>query len=139
MRNVLFSIFMVSVCGYAWWRGGPDERAVATSYFGTAALTWFVAAPQPMRYGHFEVGIFAADLICYLALRGVAIRSERRWALWISGLAGAPLIMHLARYLVVRANDGIYSQAIVLWSYPILVMLLIATWRSRNLSQKIAA
>ena len=88
------------------------------------------------RYSDVEIGRSASSISRVLAaLRCVALRSDRFWPLWVAGsaahhAASAHLLKAIDRDLLPLA----YAAALALWSYPILIILAIGTWRSHRRS-----
>ena len=101
---------------------------------GAVLLSGLLVSKSPTRFVAPEYGIFAADLIYYLAMLVLAILTQRAFALWISAIIGAQLLLHLARMLAVHVDLWVYSNSVTLWSYPKLIILVATVVRRRERS-----
>ena len=72
------------------------------------------------------------DLLVLLVFIWIALRSERFWPLWIAGLQLTNSISHVMKLVNVDLIPQAYGAAAALWSYPILLILAIGTWRSNR-------
>jgi len=62
----------------------------------------------------------------------VALRSPRFWPLWVAGLQLTSSTAHLMKAIDEDLLPIAYGAAIALWSYPILIILAIGTWRGQR-------
>jgi hypothetical protein len=62
----------------------------------------------------------------------VALRSDRFWPLWIAGLQLTMSISHLLKAIQPDLVPIAYAAAERFWSYPILAIIAVATWRSHQ-------
>jgi hypothetical protein len=81
---------------FAWFRGGPPERWVATilaiSYVATLALqNWFI--------GRLQIGVALLDVFAWLAFVALALRYDRWWLLLATSAQTLNLLTHQAAYL----------------------------------------
>ncbi len=72
------------------------------------------------------------DLAVLAAFIAVALRSERFWPLWIAGLQLTISISHMLKAIDQDLLPRAYAAAAVLWSYPILLIIVIGTWRGHR-------
>ena len=72
------------------------------------------------------------DIATLAAFTYVALRSERFWPLWISGLQLTTSVAHFFKVIDPTLLPMAYSAAARIWSYPILVILAVGTWRSQR-------
>jgi hypothetical protein len=127
------------VCAYAWCRGGRDERIVAlTCLVGTAA-TLLVISPLRQRYAGVEEGLLLVDLAVLAGFIAVALRSRRFWPLWIAGLQLTTSIGHILKAVDQDLLPRAYGAALQFWSYPILIILVIGTYRRHRRLLRAAA
>lgn len=113
---------------YALMRGGPPERIgaaiIAIGSVISAALVWGRAD----HHRWVETGVLLIDVACFAAFTMLALRADRFWPLWVSALAGLGILGHVGRwYLGPGIGRGAYIISLVLWSYPILVVIAIGT------------
>ena len=135
----IFIPLLAAVCAYAWWRGGADERVVAaTCAIGTLATLLFVS-PLRQRYAGVEEGLMLVDLAVLAGFITVALRSKRFWPLWVAGLQLTTSLGHILKGVDQDLLPRAYGAALQFWSYPILVILAIGTFRSHRRLRREAA
>lgn len=125
----IFGPLLLAVCIYAWWRGGPDERIVAATCLAGTAATLLAISPLQQRYAGVEEGLMLVDLAVLAGFVVVALRSERFWPLWIAGLQLTTSIGHLLKGIDQDLLPRAYGAALQFWSYPILLILAVGTFR----------
>lgn len=130
MTPLLFRLMLVVVVVYALAKGRRDEKAVAIICVFGALATHGLISPLTERYGEIEWGVFAVDLGVFAGFTAVALQSSRFWPLWVAGLQLTTLIGHLLKGLQSELLPIAYGVALQLWSYPIVLILFIGTWRS---------
>jgi hypothetical protein len=59
----------------------------------------------------------------------VALRSKRFWPLWVAGLQLTTSIGHLLKGVDQDLLPRAYGAALQFWSYPILLILAVGTYR----------
>jgi len=130
MAPILYALLLLAVCGYAFWRGRTDERWAAAICLTASVISVAVLGPVRLRYSGVEIGVFAVDAITFLGFTSIALRSERFWPLWISGLQLTTSMGHLFKMIDANLLPIAYGAALRLWSYPILIILAVGTWRA---------
>ena len=130
--NLIFLALLIGCCGYALLRGGAPERMGAIIFAAGSALTLAALSAPPIRYNNVEVGVFVVDAATFVAFTILALRAERFWPLWVAGLLGVGLVAHLAKLLSDAVIPWAYAVVLSVWSYPILVVLVIGTIRHRR-------
>jgi len=134
----IFIPILFSVCLYAWWRGGPDERIVAVTCLAGTAATLLAISPLHGRYSGVEQGLMLVDLAVLAGFILVALRSDRFWPLWVAGLQLTTSIGHLLKGIDQELLPRAYGAALQFWSYPILVILVVGTYRRHRRVQQAA-
>ena len=129
LRYLLYTMLLFAVCGYAFWRGRGDERLTAGVCITASVASLILLGPARLRYSGVELGVLAVDLLALAAFTYVALRSERFWPLWISGLQLTTSVGHVLKAIEPGLLPMAYGAALRLWSYPILLILLVGTWR----------
>ena len=129
---IIFGPLLVAVCIYAWWRGGTDERIIAATCLAGTAATLIAISPLQKRYSGVEEGLMLVDLAVLLAFIAVALRSKRFWPLWVAGLQLTTSIGHLLKGIDQELLPRAYGAALQFWSYPILLILAVGTYRSHR-------
>lgn len=128
----LFWALLLLACGYALWRGGRDERIAALACLGASLATRLLIAPLHLRYSGVEFGLLAIDLAMLGLFTAVALKSYRFWPLWVAGLQLTTSFGHLFKAVDFDLLPHAYGAATRFWSYPILLILVIATWRGQR-------
>ena len=129
---VFFWGLLVLTCGYALSYGRSDER-IAAAVCVLATLATQIAMPPPsMRYANIELQLVLIDIAVLAGFVTVALRSERFWPLWIAGLQLTISISHVLKAMDQALLPRAYAAAAVLWSYPILIIIAVGTWRSHQ-------
>lgn len=128
----IFRALLIASCGYALWHGRSDERIVALVCLAATVATRIAISPVSVRYSRIEAGVLLIDLAVFAAFVLVALRSRRFWPLWVAGLQLTSSLGHVIKAVDLQLLPRAYGAAIVLWSYPILIILAIGTWRGRR-------
>ena len=130
MAPSLFKIALILVVLFALLRGGRDERIVALLCFGGTVATMIVLSPLGERFADIERGVLAIDLAMLGGFTAVALRSCRFWPLWVAGLQLTTICGHALKTINTELLPQAYAAALYFWSYPILLILAVGTWRS---------
>ena len=131
-HQYVFRILLLATCGYALWRGRSDERIVALVCLVATLASRLAFTPLNVRYTSIETGLLLIDLAVLAAFVFVALRSPRFWPLWVAGLQLTTSMAHLMKAIDQTLLPMAYGAAIALWSYPILIILAIGTWRGHR-------
>ena len=131
-HQYVFRILLLATCGYALWRGRSDERIVALVCLVATLASRVAFSPLHVRYTNIETGLLLIDLAVLAAFVFVALRSPRFWPLWVAGLQLTSSTAHLMKAIDEDLLPIAYGAAIALWSYPILIILAIGTWRGHR-------
>ena len=128
----VFIPLLLAVCVYAWWRGGADERIVAAACLAGTVATLLVVSPLRQRYANVEEGLLLVDAAVLAGFIAVALRSKRFWPLWVAGLQLTTFIGHLLKGVDQDLLPRAYGAALQFWSYPILIILALGTYRQHR-------
>jgi uncharacterized membrane protein YecN with MAPEG domain len=132
MSPILYIALLALSCGYAFLRGGRYERLIAgVCILGTIA-TVIVNSPLNRMYVRVEGGALAVDLAVLIAFTFVALQSDRFWPLWVAGLQLTTSVAHFLKALDPHLIPQAYGLAVRFWSYPILVILAVGSWRAHR-------
>jgi hypothetical protein len=141
LPRYLFWTILLLTCGYALWKGRSDERMVAAVCLMASLATKLVISPLTQRYKGVETGLLVIDLLVLSAFLFVALRSTRFWPLWVAGLQLTTSTSHVLKSVEIDLMPQAYAAAAIFWSYPILLILAIGTWRGcrREREEKLSA
>ena len=135
----IFIPLLLAVCLYAIWRGGADERVVATTCLAGTAATLLAVSPLHQRYAGVEEGLMLVDLAVLAGFITVALRSKRFWPLWVAGLQLTTSLGHLLKGIDQDLLPRAYGASLQFWSYPILIILAVGTYRQHRRMRQAAA
>lgn len=128
----LYYSLLLLCWGYALLRGGAPERAGTTIVLVGSLLTLAAVSSQARSYASVETGVFLVDAATLVAFLILALRAERFWPLWLTALQ----LLGITGHLVKAADPGLipkaYAFAAIFWSYPMLLILVLGTWRHQR-------
>jgi hypothetical protein len=133
-KPVYWTILLL-ICAYAFWRGRTDERLAAGTCLGASLIQTLVISPAAHRYSGVEVGVLAIDLGVFAVFVAIALQSSRFWPLWIAGLQLTTILGHMLKAMQLSLLPMAYAGALRFWSYPILLIVAIGTWRTQQRRQ----
>ena len=132
MTKFLFMTLLSISCGYALWKGRADERLAAAACMVATAVSIAAVSPHASRYQKLEGGELIIDLAMLAIFILLALRSMRFWPLWIAGLQLTLTTSHVLKALDETLIPQVYAVAERFWSYPILIIIFVATWRGAH-------
>ena len=135
---LIFGPLLLAVCVYAWLRGGWDERIVAITCLAGTAATMLAVSPIHRRYSGVEEGLLLVDMAVLAGFVTVALRSKRFWPLWVAGLQLTTFIGHVLKGVDQDLLPRAYGAALQFWSYPILIIVLVGTYRHHRRLRQLA-
>lgn len=136
LPRFIFWTLLFATFAYALWRGRSDERIAATVCVLATIATRFAISPLTQRYTDIEIGLLIVDAAVLVAFVALALRSQRFWPLWIAGLQLTSSLSHLMKVIEIDLLPRAYAAAAVFWSYPILLIIVVGTWRSHHRALK---
>lgn len=128
VRWVIYHLLLFGACGYAFYRGRTDARVVAA----VCLIANFASYAVVSSYASVEINVLVIDILTFLAFTSVALRSDRFWPLWVSGLQLTTSMGHLMKALQVELLPLAYATALRFWVYPILIILAVGVWRGER-------
>jgi hypothetical protein len=129
-RYIFYWALLLFIFGYACWRGRGEERIAASACLVATIVTVFVIPPVRERYLTMDASQLAIDIVMLATFVAIALRSDRFWPLWVAGLQLTMSLSHLMKAVDSELVPRAYAAAAVLWSYPILIIILVGTWRT---------
>jgi hypothetical protein len=130
----LYWAILLLICAYAFWRGRGDERAAAATCLIASLIQILVISPTPHRYSGVEIGVMLVDLGVLAVFVAIALQSSRFWPLWVAGLQLTTILGHILKAVQLSLLPIAYAGALRFWSYPILLILAVGTWRTHQRS-----
>lgn len=128
----LYWPLLLATFAYALARGSGEERFVASVCLLASVATRLVVSPLAERYAAVEQGVFLVDAAVLGAFALLALRSHRFWPLWVAGLQLTSSMSHFLKATNLDLLPQAYAAAERFWSYPILLIIIIGTWRARR-------
>ena len=132
MKNLIFTALLILSAGYALYRGQRYERLVAIICVAATIVSVALHSPLHERYAGIETVDLVVDCALLAAFVLIALRSDRFWPLWVAGLQLTMSISHLLKAIEPDLLPFAYAAAQRSWSYPILIILAVGTWRGRK-------
>lgn len=130
--NLIFLVLLVATTAYALTLGGTPERIGAALYAAACVLSLGVVSAIPYRFRSVELGIFVVDVLLFASFVWLALRANRFWPIWVSGLLGLGVLGHLAMMLRPQVIAWAYAAILSIWSYPILLLVCAGTVAHRS-------
>ena len=130
---VIYWAILLLICAYAFWRGQQEERVAAAACLVATVVTVWVIPPVALRYRALDPGQLTIDAAMLVTFVAIALRSKRFWPLWVAGLQLTMSTSHLMKAIDANLLPQAYAAAAVIWSYPILLIIFVATWRADRL------
>jgi len=136
---IIFWTILLAICGFAWWRGRKDERLAATACLLATIVTVVLIPPVAQRYSKPDLVLLAIDVAMLGAFTTIALTSRRFWPLWVAGFQLTMTLSHAMKAIDPDLIPRAYAAASIFWSYPILLTILVGTWRTnRKVAQGLA-
>ena len=121
----------MACCGHAIYRGSRSE------YFGAAIMiigsvsTLVVSRLYGTSWTSVEVGIFAIDIVAFLALIYLAFNSDRFWPLWATAFQLLAVTIHPTMMVMPQITPWAFGTGAVFWAYPMLLALALGSFEHR--------
>jgi hypothetical protein len=128
--QVIWNSSMLIVAALAAWRGGWEERTIA---FGMVVDAVVSAVFENQRdWNAPQWADLAVDLVYLAVMVWVALKSNRLWPLWAAAFQVIDVVVYLAFVADVRVGAWASYTAIVIWSYLILIVIVVGTLTRRS-------
>ncbi|HSX56568.1 MAG TPA: hypothetical protein VLG14_14780 [Sphingomonas sp.] len=131
-QAVIYYALLSLACGFALWRGGGPERVVALLFVVASIASDNAYAIGQDKYLSVEVGVLAIDLTLLACLVAVMLLANRFWPIAMVSLHGLGVVAHWVRAQEAGMIPPTYNALLSLWSYPMLLILVVATIRHRR-------
>lgn len=131
-RYLIFWTILLVTCGYALWRGRKYERLAAVVFLLATIASVLSRQALQVRYETLDIGEVIVDSGVLVAVVAIALFSDRFWPLWVAGLQLVNSMAHILKAVTSDLPPWAYAVAERFWSYPILIILFIGTWRQHR-------
>lgn len=139
MFSLPFYYTLLVLCWlYAFLKGAAPERIGATILAAGSLLTLATISRQNVSYASVEIGVFLVDLAALVAFIILALRAERFWPLWIAALQFLGTAGHVVKLVDPEMIRKAYAVAAIFWSYPMLLLIVLGTWRHQQRLKRFA-
>jgi hypothetical protein len=134
----VWMVCMLAVAVLSLWRGGWPERTVAIGTFiGSIAAAVF---QDKSNINGQQWADLIVDLASLVLFAWVALRSDRWWPLWATAFQLINVVLYVARLADVRVGAKAPFMASVIWSYLILLTVVVGVWsRARNSAESVGS
>jgi hypothetical protein len=126
--DIFIVLFMSSVSISLLWGGAPERIAATIISFGVVA-TALVASPYLERFSDIEINVMIVDVVMLIMFTWLCLHADRFWPIWISAMQLIIVVSHLPKLFMPHILPQAYLTISAMWSYPIVAMLIIATFR----------
>jgi hypothetical protein len=125
---IYLGLFVLSVA-IAIARGGAPERLAATFYTVAYILSNLITQVFFEHFEHLQIGVLFIDIMLGFVLIYLSLISNRYWTIWASSFQIVAITAHLTKWIVPGILSLAYEISLVVWSYAVIPLLVIATYR----------
>ncbi len=123
---------LVLCCVFVFLKGGAPERIGTAILAIGSVLTFLALSGRTNEYRSVATWVIVIDVVCLLAFLVLALRAERYWPLWITALQLIGAAAHAVRLVDPAIIGRAYAFALGFWSYPMLLLIALGTWRHQQ-------
>ena len=128
-----WTLFIV-VCVWAFWKGGPTERAMATLTVVTWGISMFIKAVEP-RPGPLVIALEAVTLVLTAWL---AIHSRRVWVFFAAASTLCSVAILVVAHWLQLGRYGLVTALGIFGTYGPLIALAFGVWEYQRIKKKAA-
>lgn len=136
IRVAAYWALLLFVLVAAFRRGDRETRVAAVICLVATFLSVVLVTPFAQGFDQVEAWVALVDVGVLGAFVLIAVRSNRFWPLWVSGLQLTTVLAHLLRLLEPGLVDIAYAAAMRFWGYPILLILAAAALRTERYAER---
>lgn len=129
MNILIFFLFLFATAALAYARGGRPEKTIALSLVVATVLTFLTGLLASVSFDTVEIGLLVIDIALLGVMLLVAMRADRYWPMVVAALQLILVLVHIAKVVSGDALPWVYAFVLAFWSYPILAVVMIGTWR----------
>jgi hypothetical protein len=131
LHRYLYLGFLILCTVYCMVRGGAPERIGMGIVIAATVLTAVALSPLAGRFRSLEEGVFMVDAAALLAFVGLALFANRLWPMFVAGLQGAAICIHLIKITAPDVLPFGYAIGLAIWGYIMLIALAYGTHQHR--------
>lgn len=128
LRVIILIALLAAALGYAFWRGGGPERAIASLWLFLIVADPVLHHAVPLRYHMVDTGHLFIDLTGSLVALIIALAAYRFWPLIVAVLQFLPMLAHLARAVDIEMHPSAYLVMQVASYWLLAPILVLGTW-----------
>lgn len=128
-RVWIFNAIQLAATVYAFRRGGAPERLTGLALLVAALATRIFYVIGTRMFMNVEIGIMIVDVVLLVVMIAITLHADRFWPAWVTALHALGAGAHLARAISPDVIRLAYAVLSVVWSYPIVLLLVIGTMR----------
>lgn len=126
MLPIAFDIILVICCAYTFRFGGRAGRWCVWLIVFTTLLT-IIAATVGSPRDHVVPMMVVADVTFLIGLVLLALRSNRRWPIWMAAFQLNCVLAHVVGMLAPKMVSPVYYAMATIWGIPTLLVMVIGT------------
>ncbi|MBQ1500386.1 MAG: hypothetical protein IIZ38_18930 [Sphingomonas sp.] len=134
LRSAFYVGLAAGGCAYAMRCGGAPERIAGWIILATVLADPLLHLVLQPRFREVDPTHLIVDIARFAGLTAIALRANRYWPIWLSAFQLLALAAHLAKAMDVAIHPVVYGVMQVVWSYGILIGLILATRTHRRLT-----
>jgi hypothetical protein len=127
LHRLLFEPLFLATCGYALIRGGVPERIAALTFALAATLSVVLIPSHHGNFEHIELSMVGIDIGVLVTMVALLVFAQRLWPIWMAAFQAVQLVLHVPMLLPADIDSWAYWRAIASLSYPMLIILAVAT------------
>jgi hypothetical protein len=119
------ALIAISICAFAFWKGGATERVFAGSYVLAWLASLVVQLQAPLAI--LPWALFAIDCILLVVYIGLCWRRST-WVVWATALQALAVASHAMNRFVVSPTTDAFMTVLNITQYGTLLALAIGTF-----------
>lgn len=127
-----FAVILLAVSGFAFWKGGPNEKAGAVAML-MAWVTTISILEITNRSANVPIALI--DIALLAVLVALIFRSDRAWPIWATGFHLLSMTSHFLFLLGLSEVPAAYRLALLAASFGVAISLAVGTfwvWQERE-------
>ena len=126
LQEQIWTILMLAVSAFAWWRGGWPERTVAVANVVASLASGL--AENRHDFIDPQWGVMTIDVLFLAMLVWLVVRSDRRWPMFAAAFQLLAVVTHGAMMADPSVGGWAYITGYIIWGYLVLTSLGVGAW-----------